>query len=335
MKEKDIETEIGQKPKEKGGFEADPVFFGQKNESLEYDKKDKSETGSDQNGKEEKPESGSRNEDIENIREKLEEKYKEADGERKKKDGEKKEGMEEDGSSKDEKVGNSGNYEFETEKEIKMRDNITDFHPEKVAGLLEELIADFKPVPERLDIEIEIENISVDKIEEFCEKNGDVDTYKKMMIHDIPKEHVENIIALAKKGGDNLQKDEMEKLLTDLGYNVKVLMSKTFGCDYDAATNIGGYSIPGWEKVVDYLRKYNNNLAVFFGKRFAPGKSRLHIHVYEGNTHTYVIPHIDEFNWINSNIAGVKKSHVGYGAGDTTTGNKYFLKSLMEYFSGK
>lgn len=327
MKEKNIKLEMSKSSKEQANTE-EPVLFEEN-----YTDKEKVSHGEE----EAKPEDDLQEmENIETARKNLEKKYKKTgEGQQKEKEVKENEGEKDDSFPKTKETENDINYGPETEKEIEMRGNVTDFHPEKVAGLLEELVADFKPVPERLDIDIEIENITVDNIEEFCGENEDVDAYKKMMIHDIPKEHMENIIALAKKGGENLKKKEMEKLLMDLGYSVSVLISKTFGCDYDAATNIGGYSIPGREKVVDYLRKYNNNLAVFFGKRFAPGKSRLHIHVYEGKTHAYVIPHIDEFNWINSNIAGVRKSHVGYGAGGTITGNKYFLKSLMEYFSHK
>lgn len=337
MKENDIKPEMFPELKKKDSLEKQPVLSRENKDGFLRDKSEEDKVESSVEEEKKPKNEASVAEDLESARKDLEERYKEADSEQREQNREKKKDTEkQDGSFfEDEKAGNGRNYEFETKKEIKMRDNITDFHPEKAIGLLEELIADFKPVPERLDIDIEIENVPVGDIEQFCKKNGDGDVYKKMTIHDIPKEHVENIIALAKKGGKNLEKKELERLLMDLGYNVKVLMSKTFGCDYDAATNIGGYSVPGWGRVVDYLRKYDNNLAVFFGKRFAPGKSRLHIHVYEGKTHTYIIPHIDEFNWINTNLAGVRKSHVGYGAGDTITGNKYFLKSLTEYFSHK
>lgn len=204
---------------------------------------------------------------------------------------------------------------------------------EKIPLLLEQLLADFKPAPERLKIGAEVKKIYKNNIELFCKQNEDNSAYNKLLIHELPEEPVQDILAICQKDGKKVEKKDFEKMLVELGYNVNVLFSKRDGCDYDAAINVNGYSIPGWNKVVDFLRKYNNNLAVFFGKRFAPGNSRLHVRMFEGNKHTYVAAHIDEFNWINTNVRGVKKSHGKSGQGDYVNGGKYFLKSLEQYLN--
>lgn len=206
------------------------------------------------------------------------------------------------------------------------------FHGEKIPLLLEQLLADLKPAQERLKIKAKMEQVKVEDIESFCKQNGDDAAFDKMLIHELKEEPVQDIIAICKEDGGKMARVYLKKILLDLGYNVNVLLSKKDGCDYDAATNINGYSIPYWEKVVGALEKTNNNLAIFFGKRFAPGRSRLHIRMFEGKNHTYVISHVDEFNWINTNIKGIKKSHHGSGQGDYINGGKDFLKSLNSYF---
>jgi hypothetical protein len=153
-----------------------------------------------------------------------------------------------------------------------------------------------------------------------------------MNCHELAEEPVENILIIREKNDNKIDKKQFNKMLVDLGYNVNVLFSKNHGCDYDAAININGYSIPGWNHFVNLLRKINSNAAIFAGKRFAPGNSRLHIRIYEGNKAWYVIAHIDEYNWTSFNIAGIIKSHVGSGMGDYKNGNRYFLESLRYYF---
>ena len=199
--------------------------------------------------------------------------------------------------------------------------------------LLGQLLQDLKPSPERLNLKVNIQEISKKDILAYCEERNDQNVYEKMAEHELPDEPVEKIVVINQQSGEKIEKKYFNKILSDLGYNIYVLFSKNHGCDYEATININGYSIPGWNLLVKFLRKFNSNLAIFLGKRFAPGRSRLHIRVFEGKNTWYVIAHIDEFNWINFNLRGVKKSHVGSGQGDYINGTKYFSESLKYYFN--
>jgi hypothetical protein len=205
------------------------------------------------------------------------------------------------------------------------------FH--KIPPLLNQLLIDLKPAPERLNLRIVIEEIKKEVCKSYCEKNGDNDAYQKMSFHELAIEPVEKVLIIKEKDGKKIEKKALNKILVDLGYNVNVLFSKNYGCDYDAAISINGYSIPGWSYFVKILRKINSNAAVFAGKRFAPGNSRLHIRIYEGNKSMYIIAHIDKYNWTSFNLAGIKESHLGSGNGNYKEGGRYFKKSLEYYFN--
>lgn len=202
----------------------------------------------------------------------------------------------------------------------------------RIRPLLEQLFEDIKAVPERLNMQITIDEVYKNDIESFCRANEDIKTYEKMFEHELSYEPVENIVIISQINGGKIEKKYFKKLLTDLGYNINVLFSKKNGSDFEAAINVNGYSIPGWKHLIRGLRKMDNNLASFLGKRFAPGVSRLHIRIFEGAKHWYIVAHIDEFNWTSFNLPGIKKSHVGQGAGNYTDGARCFLDSLEYYF---
>jgi len=206
-------------------------------------------------------------------------------------------------------------------------------HFKKVFPLLGQLVQDLLPNPERLNLMVEIREIAKDNIFDYCKEKNDLNVYGKMAEHEISEEPVEKIIVIGQSNGEKIEKKYINRILSDLGYNINVLFSKNHGCDYEAAININGYSVPGWNSFIKFLRKFNSNLAIFFGKRFAPGRSRLHIRIFEGKKTWYMIAHIDEFNWINFNFSGVKRSHVGSGRGDYKDGTKFFLESLEYYFN--
>jgi len=203
----------------------------------------------------------------------------------------------------------------------------------KISPLLRQLLVDLKPPPERLKIEVNIETVKKEKVKDYCQKRGDMEAYRKMNSHELVKEPLEEIVVISRKDGRKMAKENFERMLVDLGYNVSVLISKGRKSDDDAAISVGGYSIPGWKYLIKLLRKLNSNVAVFLGKRFAPGMSRLHLRIYEGKKCRYITAHIDKFSVFTLDIKGIIKSHIGYGGGDYKKGTKYFADSLKYYFS--
>jgi len=207
------------------------------------------------------------------------------------------------------------------------------FHLDRIIPLLGELVRDIKPSPERLNLDVTVQAISKNDIRDYCTTESDNVTYEKMMEHELTEEPAEYIITLKQQNEDKIERKYIDKILQDLGYNPNILFSKNHGCDFEAATNVNGYTIPGWKYFIKLLRKLNTNLAVFFGKRFAPGHSRLHLRFFEGKRTWYVIAHVDEYNWTTWNIPGIIKSHVGSGAGDYKNGTQALLASLLHYFN--
>lgn len=204
----------------------------------------------------------------------------------------------------------------------------------KISQLFKQLIVDLKPPKERLKIHIDIKKIRKSELAEHLKNKSDYDLlFEKLTTGGLEIEPYEHVIELSKKDGTKLEKLEMNRMLSDLGYNINVIFSKNHKADYSAAINVNGYSIPGWETLINFLRKFNTNIAIFLGKRFAPGKSRLHILLFEGVKNFYIIAHIDVFSWTNFNIRGVLKSHHGSGQGDYKDGLEYFIKSLNYYLN--
>ena len=141
-----------------------------------------------------------------------------------------------------------------------------------------------------------------------------------------------NAIAISQENFQKIKEKYFKRLLQDMGYNTRVYFAKNNGADLKAAMSINGYLVPGWSLMIRLIRKFSKNKARFFGKKFSPGRSRLHIRIYEGNNYWYATAHIDKYNFFHYNILGIRRSHLGCGNGDYENGTKYFLESLKYYF---
>jgi hypothetical protein len=202
---------------------------------------------------------------------------------------------------------------------------------DKTSVFLRQLMIDLAPEAERLKFDAVIEEISPEDLRSFCKRKDGLGACEKMELHELKTEPVEKVISISRKDGKDLPEKDIKKILEDLGYNIDVLLSKKDSCCFDAVINIGGYSVLGWKKFVKLSRKINTDVAIFLGKSFAPGRSRLHLRLYRGSKNWYVIAHID-FNWVNWNLAKINRAHNHSGKGDYKTGNKCFVESLKKYF---
>lgn len=206
-----------------------------------------------------------------------------------------------------------------------------DINYNKVIIFIKQLLIDIPSREERFKADVIIEEIKLKSVKSFCKNNNGLNAYEKMSFFELKHEPIEKIISISRKDCEELTETDIKKILEDLGYNINVLLSKKDSCDFDAAVNINGYSIPGWKKFIVFLRKLNTNIAVFLGKRFAPGRSRLHLRFYKGNKNWYAIAHID-FNWMSLDLRKINKAHNKSGQGDYKTGNRCFAECLKKYF---
>ncbi|TAK96910.1 hypothetical protein EPO05_00590 [Patescibacteria group bacterium] len=204
---------------------------------------------------------------------------------------------------------------------------------DKTTPILKHLIRGLKPVAERVSAGVCVAEMGVKEISEYCGEKKDWAAYRKMAKHELFKEPVEKVIVVSHKNGKKISKKQFRQILSDLGFNSRVLLSGKHECDFEAVLNVNGYTIWGWGAFVELLWRSSRSLAIALGKRFAPGKSRLHIRVYEGHKALYVIAHIDEFNLVSFNLWGIAKSHLRSGRGDYKNGTECLAKGLQHYLN--
>ena len=202
---------------------------------------------------------------------------------------------------------------------------------DKADPILDHLIRGLKPATERVSAGVIVEEKDVKEIADYCGEKKDWTAYRRMAKHELFKEPVEKVIVVSHKNGKKISKRQFRQILSDLGFNSRVLLSGKHDCDFEAVLNVNGYTVWGWGALVELLWRSSRSLAIALGKRFAPGKSRLHLRVYEGHKALYVIAHIDEFNLVGLNFWGIAKSHLRSGRGDYKNGTDYLAKGLQHY----
>ena len=124
---------------------------------------------------------------------------------------------------------------------------------------------------------------------------------------------------------------QIKEMFDDMGFNVDTIVSGAHFSDIEAVMNIGGYSIPGWVKFARILTKYFPSRDKLLLTKLAPGKDRLHIRIFENNDGSWIIAAHTDHNWLSLNFRQVKKSHMGYGAGDYVSGTRIMYELLKEF----
>lgn len=147
---------------------------------------------------------------------------------------------------------------------------------------------------------------------------------------------------------------ELKEHLYDKGFNTGFIVIEDHrGEDFSATMGIGGYFIPGWGGMVEYLDKVKKKLeskgkkrsakAVKrikdgLGSRYAPTYKRLHIKGWNiGEDAHIVTAHIDDPNWVAGILYPIKvlKSHRRHksknykGMGNYEEGTEIFYNEVL------
>jgi len=147
------------------------------------------------------------------------------------------------------------------------------------------------------------------------------------------KEPVEKVIVLdnsdTKLG--RLTTFQMKDILDDMGFNVDVLVSGKHYSDFDAVLNIGGFSLPGWRWFVGQISKIIPTGEKLLLSKLSPGRTRLHVRVFEQNDGSWVLIAHTDINWLSINFSSVYRAHMREGAGDYTMGTRIMFNLLNRF----
>ena len=170
--------------------------------------------------------------------------------------------------------------------------------------------------------------------EEFLEKNGQLNTGKRLKVHELSgKEHVEQVILLKNVSKDlgDLTTWQIKDILDDLGFNIGVLVSHSFSSDFTAAMGLGKFSIPFWGLIPKLFGVFTSRFQKLLFLKLAPGKKRLHLRAFEMHDGSWVIVAHIEMNLFSVNIPRIIWKHVRYGHGDYINGTKLMFELLSEF----
>ncbi len=169
---------------------------------------------------------------------------------------------------------------------------------------------------------------------EFLDKNGLLNTGKRLKKHELSgKEHVEQVILVKNRSRNlgDLTTWQMKDMLDDLGFNIGVTVSKSFSSDFTAAMGLGGFSIPFWGLVPRLFGVFTSRFQKLLFLKLSPSKKRLHIRLFEMHDGSWVIvAHID-VNWISFNVPRVLLNHLRNGQGDYIRGTRLMFALLQRF----
>ena len=182
--------------------------------------------------------------------------------------------------------------------------------------------------------ELDFEKINIETLKEKKNKTNAED---RMFRHELSgTENIKQIILLENKNKNypGLNIWQIRDLFDDMGFNTDVTLSSVFFSDLSAIINIGGYSIPLYSFFEKSLSKIFPKFGNLLKRKLSPGKSRLHIRMFDNGDGTwYITSHLDINNWINLNPIKIIQSHVKKGSGDYIFGIKaieILLKKMIE-----
>lgn len=133
------------------------------------------------------------------------------------------------------------------------------------------------------------------------------------------KEPIEKVLVLQ---GVGLDKARVKKMLSEMGFNVRIVVGNRHHADLVAIMGINGFWIPGWEFLVKFVAWLSfSGLKKMFLAKFTPGKERLHLRLFLSvDKKRWVITAHTDWNWINLNLFKPIRSHLMKGMGDYKTG---------------
>lgn len=177
-------------------------------------------------------------------------------------------------------------------------------------------------------VEFDVKLISV---KNFKKKESFTPTEKILLANELAGvEPIEYLIQLDNKNKElgRITRQQLTEILNDVGFNVYPKLSGAHGTDFSAVMNVKGFVLPGWQKLPDI---FSPKLEKLLLTKFAPGKERLHIRVFENNDGKWLITAHTDYNWINLNLYKVYKSHMTHGAGNYRTGT-LLMTTLLNKF---
>lgn len=176
--------------------------------------------------------------------------------------------------------------------------------------------------------------ISLVDPEEFLEKNGKLNTGKRLRINELSgKEKLEKIIIIknSKKELGDLTTWQVKDILDDLGFNVGVTVGEKRSSDITAAMGLGGFSIPFWGLIPKIFGVFTSRFQKLLYLKLVPSKRRLHLRIFEMHDGSWVIASHIDYNWINFNIPKVLLNHFKSGRGDYQNGTKLMHDLLLKF----
>lgn len=147
------------------------------------------------------------------------------------------------------------------------------------------------------------------------------------------KEPVEQVLIVRNGGreGRKITRWQMREMLGDIGFGFGPTLSKKRLSDFVGIMNIKGYTVPFWRVLVGIVKKIFPAAEKPLLLKFAPGKKRLHIRVFEMQDGSWMITAHVDWNWITLNVFRVLHAHIGSGKGDYASGTRLMQQLFVTF----
>lgn len=157
------------------------------------------------------------------------------------------------------------------------------------------------------------------------------DTHTRIKSREYIVDHAKTGIRIFNRLPDTvITVNQIRDIFDDMGFNVDVSFSEVHNSDIMLVYNIGGYLVPFYKEITDWISKWRPRLKLLLQTKLSHGKKRLHgrlYHYFDGSW--ILLTHVDAANWMNMiNPAEMIRSHLVKGTGDYVMGTKIMIEAF-------
>jgi len=162
------------------------------------------------------------------------------------------------------------------------------------------------------------------------------DTKQRIFDREYSIDHAKQAIRIFDNGGKAITVNQLRDIFDDVGFNVDVSFTDIHNSDILMAYNIGGYVLPFYRYLGEFLSRVFPKYRLLFLYKLSPGKKRLHCRFYHLSDSSWLMTsHVDHANWMRIGTPKlIIDTHLKKAGGDYEQGSS-IMNTVIDMLKGR